>query len=336
MHRPPESSQRTPSIASDDSHSSDSPNICTPSDFIKDPSFSPKLVNEVESRLASSLSSDDSHLPIISTPKNLTKDLSFSPKPISGVAQASFQSALPFRSIEVGSTTTSSQRDVMNISVPQSSASPDVSRKDVTKPVESPVAYCTPKTFVSYSRASPRLRHSSRNSDLAFSHCASQEPDASTTQSSFPQPPCVAQPSSSKEDLIDSAKNFDTYLPESKPASGSKGTKAKKLSKPSSPKFECPHCSRRFTRNFDMKRHMDTIHLTQTTEAIDALTCTCCGENLSRKDAFMRHIKKVPNSCIRAAQLKQKPPPTRLSDETYATHKAAMMEVWKRQSSRTS
>ena len=71
---------------------------------------------------------------------------------------------------------------------------------------------------------------------------------------------------------------------------------------------------------------MKTIHVTQTMETIIARTCTCCGAQLSRKDAFKRHVEKIPKSCLTVAKRNQTPKPARLSEETYTIRKTQMME----------
>jgi len=294
LHPPQEPSRRTPSLVSDDSHSHDSLSIIPPSNVIEDLPISPKLVARV--------------------------------------AQASFQSSeyseaaspLPFHSMEIDSTSKFSQKGNTGASVLHSSASPGVLREDVTKCIGSPVAYCASETSMPRSEAPTRLGHLFQNPE---SSRAVQKLDASTTQPPFQQPLCVAQ---SYTEEADSAKKKadDAYLPEHMPASVS-GTRSRatKFSKSSSLKYKCPQCPRVFTRNFDMLRHRKNIHLTRTEEEINALTCTCCGEYLSRKDSFKRHVDRVPNSCIQTAKIYRKPAPALLSEETYATHKIAMMEV---------
>ncbi|KDR75715.1 hypothetical protein GALMADRAFT_497323 [Galerina marginata CBS 339.88] len=75
--------------------------------------------------------------------------------------------------------------------------------------------------------------------------------------------------------------------------------------------FKCRFCSVQFTRNFDMLRHIKSVHETPTVDKKLARTCPCCGEVLSRGDAFKRHITRVPSSCNRYAKLqgKDEPPP---------------------------
>lgn len=291
---PRESSRRTPSLASDDSHSHDSPSI--------------------------------------STPRNSFKDLSLSPEPASEVAQPAFQSnkysepdlALPSQSIqEIDPTTESNSTSTSTI---QSSA--NVFQKDVTKCVE-PLGVSETSTL--RSGAPPRLRRSFQNT---FSRHAAQKLGTTATG-----PPCVAQPYTEEDNSTGYAPKIanDAYLTEP-PASGSgMRSRAKKPSKSSTfLTVECPQCPKRFTRNFDMLRHKKTIHVTQTVETISAHTCTCCGEHLSRKDAFKRHIQRIPESCIRFAQQKKRPLPALLPEEMYEIHKIAMMEVLTRQSSHAS
>ncbi len=79
--------------------------------------------------------------------------------------------------------------------------------------------------------------------------------------------------------------------------------------------FRCPRCPdtapQTFTRQFDLKRHIDHKHQEMTSKEKRALTCPCCYEVLSRKDAFRRHCSRVPASCLRNARLRNKsdPPP---------------------------
>jgi len=278
LQRPRESSPRTPSLTSDDSYSR--------------------------------------HSLTISTPRNSIKDLSPSPKLVSEVTLASFQSdnypeadsALSCQSMEIGLTTSS---DNISVSVIQSSASPNVFRKDVAKCVESPVEYSASEFAV----PPPRLHLSFPNPKLAFSPGAVRK---LATGSSFQKPLSYT----GEED------DCDTYLPES-----SSGSRIGTRTKTSSLKFGCPRCPQRFTRNFDMERHVKNIHVTQTKETIIALTCTCCGECLSRKDSFKRHIERIPHSCTLVAKKKRKPAPARLSEEMYAIRKIEMLEPFTRRSS---
>ncbi|KAF8806525.1 hypothetical protein BYT27DRAFT_7191072 [Phlegmacium glaucopus] len=270
-----------------------------------------------------SLTSDDSHShdsPSISPSTNFTKDLSLSPKLVSGVAQPSFESdkcseaasALPCHSMEIDPISESSEKDNTIASVLQ----------------------CSSEASTPRSEAPPRLRRSFQNSELRR---GMQKLDTSTTQPLLLQPLCLAQ-SDTEDDVIDSAQKMgdDAYLPEPLPEplpARSPGIRSR--AKKSSGSFECQQCSQPFTRHFDMIRHMKSIHSPQTQEAINALTCTCCGVYLSRKDAFKRHVERIPRSCIRGAKVKKKPLPPKLSEETYAIRKFAMMEVYTHQSSRT-
>ncbi|PPQ75071.1 hypothetical protein CVT26_011814 [Gymnopilus dilepis] len=67
--------------------------------------------------------------------------------------------------------------------------------------------------------------------------------------------------------------------------------------------FKCTQCGVTFTRNYDMLRHIKSIHEDQSYDKLLALTCPCCFEVLSRKDAFKRHILRVPDGCKRKALL---------------------------------
>lgn len=209
--------------------------------------------------------------------------------------------------MDIGSTNNS---DGISASVVQSSASlaPNVFQMDVTKCVESPVA---PDTSMPPSGAPPSLQLSFQILESTFSRRAM--PNVSPTV-------VVAKAVNEQSNLMD-----DAYLPE--PPTNGSGTRSrtKKHSKLST--FECPQCPQRFTRNFDRERHMKTIHVTQTMETIIARTCTCCGAQLSRKDAFKRHIEKIPKSCFTVAKRNQIPEPPQLSEEMYAIRKIQMMEL---------
>ena len=216
--------------------------------------------------------------------------------------------------MDIGSTNNS---DDISASAVQPSASPNVFQMDVTKCVESPLA---PETSMPLSGSPPRLQRSFQNLESTFSRCAMPN-----------VPPTVVVAKAFKSCTEQDNLMNDAYLPEP-PTNGSgiRSSRTKKHSKLSA--FECPQCPQRFTRNFDRQRHMKTIHVIQTMEKIIARTCTCCGAQLSRKDAFKRHIEKIPNSCFTLAKRNQTPEPARLSEETYAIRKIQMMEVCTRQS----
>jgi uncharacterized Zn-finger protein len=188
------------------------------------------------------------------------------------------------------------------------SASPTVFQI-VTKAVESSVAYCAPETPLPSSEAPLRLRRSFQNSEPPFSQHVVPKLGAPTAVVAN-----VAEPYTEPDDLMD-----DTYLPEP-PTNGLGIMNRTKKS------FECPQCSQSFTRNFDRQRHIKNVHATKTVETIIAHTCIC-GARLSRKDAFKRHIEKIPKSCNTVAKRNQKPEPPRLSEEMYALRKMQMMEV---------
>ena len=244
---------------------------------------------------------------------------------VSGVVQASLKSneyseadlALPVHLTDIGSTNNS---DDISASIVQSPASSNVCQMDVTKCVKFPVAS---ETFMPLSGARPRLQRPFHNLESTFSGRAMPK------LTNVPPAVVVAKvlKSCTKQDnLMD-----DAYLPEPPTnSSGIRSSRTKKLSKLST--FECPQCPQRFTRNFDRQRHMKTIHVTQTMETIIAHTCTCCGAQLSRKDAFKRHIEKIPKSCFTVAKRNQTSEPARLSEETYAIRKIQMMEICTRQS----
>ena len=219
--------------------------------------------------------------------------------------------ALPIHLMDIGSTNNS---DDISASVVQLSASlaPNVFQMDVTKCVESLVA---PETSMPPSGAPPSLQLSFQNLESTFSRRAMPK------LTNVPPSAVVAK----AVNLMD-----DAYLPEPHANGSGIRRRTKKHSKLST--FECPQCPQRFTRNFDRERHIKTIHVTQTMETIIARTCTCCGAQLSRKDAFKRHIEKIPKSCFTVAKRNQTLELARLSEETYAIRKIQMMEVCTRQS----
>jgi len=79
--------------------------------------------------------------------------------------------------------------------------------------------------------------------------------------------------------------------------------------KPKKGSFKCPQCTILFTRNFDMSRHIKTVHETAPDEVLRSRTCPCCFTVPSRRDAFRRHLLRVPMSCNRLAQICGKPQP---------------------------
>ncbi|KAF8911473.1 hypothetical protein CPB84DRAFT_1761886 [Gymnopilus junonius] len=94
----------------------------------------------------------------------------------------------------------------------------------------------------------------------------------------------------------------DAYVPEN-----SKHSRApkRKNRKSGVTEFKCPQCpDASFTRNYDMLRHIKNLHEKPTYDTILARTCPCCFVVLSRKDAFKRHILRVPEGCVRYAQLR--------------------------------
>ena len=207
---------------------------------------------------------------------------------------------------------------------------------DVTKCLESPVALDTSMPPIG---APPRLQRSLKNLESTFSRhpirvtaVPKSRRSWLTINASHGVPPTnpakhvkLVKSCTEQDNLMD-----DTYLPEP-PTNGSViRNRRKKHSKLST--FECSQCPQRFTRNFDRQRHMKTVHVTQTMETIIAHTCTCCGVQLSRKDAFKRHIEKIPKSCFTVAKRNHTPEPARLSEETYAIRKIQMMEICARQS----
>lgn len=283
LHRPRESSPCTPSLTSDDSHSHDSPSCSTPRNINKYPSLSPKLVSQ-----ASFENNDYSEAEL----------------------------SLPVHSIEIDSTTKSDNASAPVILPP---TLPNASQMDVTKGVESRVAYHAPESSIPPSEPPPRLRRS---------ESTSLKPAVSKLGPSTVLPTViittVAESHTEQDDLMD-----DAYLPEP-PTSGSESkTRTKKHSKSST--FECPQCLQHFTRNFDMQRHIKTVHAPQTREMINAYTCMC-GKHLSRKDAFKRHIERIPTSCRTVAKRSRKPEPPRLPKEMYETYKAQMLTMCTRQS----
>ena len=203
-------------------------------------------------------------------------------------------------------------------SIVQSESSASPNEMDVTKCVESSIA---PETSESMppSRSPSRLQRSLQNSESTFSRGAI--PKLTNVPPSVP----VVKSCTDQDNLVD-----DTSLPEPPKNGSGIRSRTKKHSKLST--FECPQCPQRFTRNFDRQRHIKTIHVTQTMETIIARTCTCCGVQLSRKDAFKRHIEKIPKSCFTVAKRKHTSEPARLSEEMYAIRKIQMMEICTRQS----
>ena len=167
------------------------------------------------------------------------------------------------------------------------------------------------------SGAPPRLQRSFQNLEPTFSRRAMPK------LTNVPPTVVVAKAvkSCTKQDNI----MDDAYLPE--PPTNGSGIRSRTKQRSKLSTFECPHCPQRFTRNFDRQRHMKTIHVTQTMETIIAHTCTCCGAQLSRKDAFKRHIEKIPKSCFTVAKRNQIPEPPQLSEEMYAIRKIQMMEL---------
>ncbi|KAH9485478.1 hypothetical protein JR316_0002386 [Psilocybe cubensis] len=97
-------------------------------------------------------------------------------------------------------------------------------------------------------------------------------------------------------------------LPTPPPATVPKSKQSKMVKKaPPTASFMCEYCASAFTRNHDKNRHIKSIHQEQTLSAIKSRTCPCCNEVLSREDAFRRHIIKMPDSCIRLAELRSMP-----------------------------
>ena len=219
--------------------------------------------------------------------------------------------------MDIGST---NNPDDTSASVVQSSASPKVYQMAVTKCLESSIA---PELSMPFSGSPPRLQPSLQNLESTFSRRAIPLTNV---------PPTVVVAKAMKS-CIAEQDNFmdDTYSPE--PPTNGSGIRSRTKKHSKSSTFECPQCPQRFTRNFDRERHMKTIHVTQTMDAMIARTCTCCGAQLSRKDAFKRHVEKIPNSCFTMAKRNQTPKPARLSEETYAILKIQMMEVCTRSQS---
>ena len=225
--------------------------------------------------------------------------------------------ALPVHLTDTGS---SNNSDVTSASVVQSSASAKVFQMDVTKCVDFSVA---PESSMPSSGSPPRLQRSVQNLESTFFRRAiplSNVPLTVVVAKAVKS--CIAEQDNPMDDI---------FLPE--PPTNGSGIRSRTKKHFKSSTFECPQCPQRFTRNFDRERHMKTIHVTQTMEAIIALTCTCCGAQLSRKDAFKRHVEKIPKSCFTVAKRKQTPKPARLSEETYAIRKIQMMEVYTRSQS---
>ena len=61
---------------------------------------------------------------------------------------------------------------------------------------------------------------------------------------------------------------------------------SKFLSNTSFKRFGCPHCSERFSRNSDAKRHIRTIHSDQ------SVKCETCEKVFKRKDTYLKHARR--------------------------------------------
>ena len=103
-----------------------------------------------------------------------------------------------------------------------------------------------------------------------------------------------------------------------------KRQKAQNLEKPPRPppqkkrgRYECKLCSQIFTRNFDLTRHVRTIHEARPEGDVLSRTCPACGEVQSRDDSHKRHMVLVPASCERQARILGKPAPAKRSDSFY-------------------
>jgi len=112
--------------------------------------------------------------------------------------------------------------------------------------------------------------------------------------------------------------NEGAYLP------AVKRQKAQNLEKPPRPppqkkrgRYECKLCSQIFTRNFDLTRHVRTIHEARPEGDVLSRTCPACGEVQSRDDSHKRHMVLVPASCERQARILGKPAPAKHSDSFY-------------------
>ena len=117
--------------------------------------------------------------------------------------------------------------------------------------------------------------------------------------------------------------NEITYLP------AVKRQRAQKHEKPPRPppqkkrgRYECKLCSQIFTRNFDLTRHVRTIHETRPEGDVLSRTCPACGEVQSRGDSHRRHMVLVPFSCGRQARILGKPAPPKHSESFYAMCRA--------------
>jgi uncharacterized C2H2 Zn-finger protein len=117
--------------------------------------------------------------------------------------------------------------------------------------------------------------------------------------------------------------NEVTYLP------AFKRQRSQKLENPPRPppqkkrgRYECKLCSQVFTRNFDLTRHVRTIHETRPEGDILSRTCPACGEVQSRDDSHKRHMVLVPFSCGRRARILGKPAPPARSESFYAMCRA--------------
>lgn len=94
--------------------------------------------------------------------------------------------------------------------------------------------------------------------------------------------------------------------------------------------FVCPDCpGKTFTRNFDLKRHIKSVHEKDDVDQAMARTCPCCHEVLSRDDAFNRHCRRVPGSCLRRSQLFRKSPPPEQPESLYKSVRTQAEKIYK-------
>lgn len=135
-----------------------------------------------------------------------------------------------------------------------------------------------------------------------FSSSVSQQAPPRTVSIALPAQllaPVLVHEDSRRDKLLGD-EGDDDYVPESSKPSR---TPKRRDRKSSTNGFQCPQCGIGFTRNYDMLRHIKNIHEAQTYDKIISRTCPCCLEVLSRKDAFKRHVLRVPEACTRYAKL---------------------------------
>lgn len=118
------------------------------------------------------------------------------------------------------------------------------------------------------------------------------------------------------EEMSSPVPNMRSITPHSS-ASPSERHPGMQPKQPKAKVIECTQCAKTFTRQYDLGRHIKSKHEVQTTAVARARTCPVCYETLSRPDAFRRHCKIVPKSCVRVAKLYGKPIPPPQPESLY-------------------